>query len=59
MDYEIRFWIIYILVQVSFFCGTALGRFSLYFFIFCRRSAMVADIFNQSPHRKKASYGPA
>ena len=41
------FWIIYILVQVSF-SGTALGRFSQCFFIFRRPPTMVADIFIQN-----------
>ena len=41
---------IYILVQILFFGGTALGRFSQCFFkISCRWSTMVGDIFNQSP----------
>ena len=51
------FWIIYILVQISIL-GTALGRFSRFIFSFRRRPTMVADIFSQSPHHKKASYGP-
>ena len=51
------FWIIYILVQISIL-GTALGRFSQFIFSFRRRPTMVADIFSQSPHHKKASYGP-
>ena len=43
-----KFWIIYILVQVSFFGGLFLGRFSQCFFlIFRRRSTMVSDIFTQ------------
>ena len=32
------------------FCGTALGRFcQCFFYIFCRRSTMVIDIFTQPP----------
>ena len=46
---NMRFWIIYILVQVSFL-GTALGRLSKWVFLIFRRwSTMVADIFTQSP----------
>ena len=52
---NMTFWIIYILVQIL---GTALGRFSQFIFSFRRRPTMVADIFSQSPHHKKASYGP-
>ena len=48
------FWIIYILVQILFL-RTALSRF---FFFFRRQPTMVADIFTQLPHHKKASYGP-
>ena len=54
---NMTFWIIYILVQISIL-GTALGRFSQFIFSFRRRPTMVADIFSQSPHHKKASYGP-
>ena len=51
---NMRFWIIYILVQVSFFCGTALGcfcQFFLFFFfwIFCCQSTMVANILLSPP----------
>ena len=61
-----KFWIIYILDQISFL-GTALGCFSQSFFnIFCRWPTTVADIFTHPPpvpppppipHHKKASYG--
>ena len=51
------FWVIYILAQISIL-GTALGRFSQFFFNFRRRPTMVADIFSQPLHHKKASYGP-
>ena len=41
------------------FYGTAIGRFSQCFFlIFRRRPTIVADIFTQAPHHKKASYDP-
>ena len=41
------------------FWGTALGRFSQWFFlIFRHRPITVADIFTQPPHHKKASYSP-
>ena len=44
---NMRFWIIYILIQISFL-GTALGRFiQCFFLIFHRRSIIVADIFAQ------------
>ena len=56
---NMRFWMIYILDQISFL-GTTLGRFSqCFFYIFCRRPIMVADIFTQPPpaplfhHHKK------
>ena len=40
---NMRFWNIYILVQISFFLGTASRRFSQYFvLIFCRQSTIVA-----------------
>ena len=52
---NMRFWIIYILVQVSLL-GTALGCFSQFLF-FCQPT-MMAEIFTQPPHHKKASYGP-
>ena len=53
------FWIIYILVQILFL-GIALGRFNQIFFpIFRRQPTMMVDIFTQSLHHKKASYGPA
>ena len=46
---NMRFWINYILVRISFL-GTALERFSqCFFFIFCRRSTMVVDIITQPP----------
>ena len=52
------FWIIYILVQISFF-GTVLGRFTQCFFlIFHRQLTMVVGSFTQPSHRRKASYGP-
>ena len=58
-----RFWIIYTLIQISFFGGTALGCFSLCFFlIFRHRPTMVADIFTQPlppTHYNEASYAPA
>ena len=54
-----RFWMTYILIQISFFEGTGLGCFSQCFLkIFCRRPTMVADIITQPPNHKKASYGP-
>ena len=43
---NMTFWIIYILVQISIL-GTALGYFSQFFFNFCRRPTIVADIFSQ------------
>ena len=57
---NMRFWIIYILVQISFFGGLLQGVLASVFFLFFRhRSAMVSDIFTQSSfHHKKASYGP-
>ena len=51
------FWVIYILVQVSFFGGLLWGIVHC-FLIFCRRSTMVANIFTQHPHHKKATYVP-
>ena len=60
-----KFWIIYILVQISFFGGTSFGRFGQCFFlIFHRQPTRVIDIFTQPHHplstpHKKASYGPA
>ena len=47
-----RFWIIYVLVQISLFWGLFLGiSASVFFLIFCRWSTMVADIFTQlRPH---------
>ena len=54
---DMRFWIIYILVQVSFLWDC----FRAFFKIFCRWSNMVPIIFTQPPssfHNKKASYGP-
>ena len=50
-----RFWIIYILVQISFL-WTALGHFSQCFFIFRRQPAMVADNFTQPPPRPLSSH---
>ena len=58
-----RFLIIYMLVQMSFFWGAALGRF--FSQCFCRRqSTTVTKMFFQPPsptlpHHNKASYGPA
>ena len=43
---NMRSWIIYILVQILLL-GTALGRSSLCFFIFCHRAAMVSEGFTQ------------
>ena len=43
---NMKFWIIYILVQILFF-WTTLGHFSQCFFIFRLWSNMVADIFTQ------------
>ena len=53
---NMRFWIIYILVRVSFL-GTVLRNV---FSIFRRRPTMVVNFFNQppTPHHEKASYGP-
>ena len=47
---NMTFWIIYILVQISFL-GTALGRLSqcFFFLIFRRWPTMVTDIFTQPP----------
>ena len=62
---NMRFWIIYILVQVSFFCGTALGRFCQFFFVFFLNFLLSVNHGGQhftkppSPHHKKAFYGPA
>ena len=55
-----KFWIIYFLVQISFF-GTVLRRFSQCKLKTCFRwPTMVAEIFsNPLPQHKKASYGPA
>ena len=58
------FWIIYIFVQISF-VGTALGRFSQFFFFNFLSPTMVGDIFIHiqppppppSPHHEKDSYG--
>ena len=45
-----RFWIIYILVRISFFWRIALGRFSQCFFLIIRRRpTMVGKIFTQLP----------
>ena len=49
------FWIIYILVQISIL-GTALGRFSQFFFNFCRRPTMVADIFSLRPWLSESNF---
>ena len=53
---NMTFGIIYILVQVSFLWDC----FRVFFFIFRRRSNLVAYFFTQPPPRyqKKASYGP-
>ena len=53
-----RFWIIYILVQVSFFGDCFRASEPVFLLIFHRRSTMLANILSQSPHHKKASYGP-
>ena len=57
---NMRFWIIYLLVQVLLLWGPTLGRLSQFFFflVFRRWSTMVTDIFTQLPQHKKASYGP-
>ena len=50
-----KFWIIYILVEISFL-GDCFSE------IFLRQPTMVADNFTQSPtplHHEKASCGPA
>ena len=53
-----RFLVIYFLVEISFF-GAVLGHFiQCNLKIFRRRPTMVADIFTQLPHHKKAFYGP-
>ena len=54
---DMRFRIIYILVQISFLGVTALGRFSqCFFFYFRRRPTMIVDIFtHQPPYHKKLS----
>ena len=58
---SMRFWIIYILVQISFW-GTALGRFSKCFFNFLSPAKHGDRHFRSAypplPHHKKASYGP-
>ena len=55
---NIRFWIIYILVQISFF-RTALGRFNQCFLsVFCRQPTLVADIFTQPPQTWKTFLRP-
>ena len=47
---NMQFWIIYILVQISFFGGLVLGCFSHHLFlVFYRRPTMVVDIFTQPP----------
>ena len=56
------FWIIYTLVQISF-VGTALGRFSQFFFFFFwslanHSSQHFYSVPPCTPHHKKASYGP-
>ena len=49
-----RFWIIYILVQSSFFGRLLWGVLaSVLFFTFCCRPTSVADIFTQPPTIKK------
>ena len=51
---NLRFWIIYILVQISFFLRTAFRRFSKYFSsIFRRGPTMVADSSTRLPTIKK------
>ena len=46
-----KFWIIYILVQISFFGGTALGRFSQCFFFTFSSSTNQGDrhFFSENP----------
>ena len=57
---NVRFWIIFILVRISFFWRLLWDVLaSVFLKIFHPRPTMVADIFTQStPHHKKASYGP-
>ena len=54
---NLRFWIIYILVQFSFFrellWGVLASVFFFFFLIFRGRSTMVTDISTQSPHNIK------
>ena len=56
---NMRFWIIYILVQSSFFLGTALG--SVFFLANFSLSANHSSwhYYSSPPHHQKASYGPA
>ena len=56
---NLRFLIIYFLVQISFL-RTLLGHSNKFNFrIFHCRSIMVVDIFTQPSFHKKSSYGPA
>ena len=56
---KIRFWIIYIFVQILFFWGTVLVRFSQFFlFYFLSLANHSGQHFYSAPHHKKASYGP-
>ena len=52
---KMRFWIIYIFVQISFFGGLLWGALTslFFFFIFCRWPTIVANIFTQPPTIKK------
>ena len=47
---NMRFWIIYILVQILFWGGTVLGRFSQFFFFnFRLQPTILAGTFSQAP----------
>ena len=53
-----RFWFIYILAQILFFGGTALGRFFYFSSLANHGDRHFYLVHPPSPHHKKASYGP-